>query len=163
MYVCMYVCMYVYVRVAGRNRTLAHIRRFEKMADEVGATENRLLVCLRAITHPFGRKTLEYSLLVPLLPKRTNWNALSYQFKQILSCASLWLGCLRQNRLFTAPPSQWTSQSASPHLWPILVRPLAAAGRASGASAWSGVPLTIWWARQECPSSHALWRNLSAL
>ena len=25
----------VYVRVASRNRTLAHIRRFEKMADEV--------------------------------------------------------------------------------------------------------------------------------
>ena len=25
----------IYVRVASRNRTLAHIRRFEKMADEV--------------------------------------------------------------------------------------------------------------------------------
>ena len=52
---CSYVCIhtyeheaihiraiYIYVRVASRNRTLAHIRRFEKMADEVGATENRL-------------------------------------------------------------------------------------------------------------------------
>ena len=36
------VINYVYVRVASRNRTLAHIRRFEKMADEVGATGNRL-------------------------------------------------------------------------------------------------------------------------
>ena len=27
--------LYIYVRVASRNRTLAHIRRFEKMADEV--------------------------------------------------------------------------------------------------------------------------------
>ena len=34
--------IYIYVRVASRNRTLAHIRCFEKMADEVGATENRL-------------------------------------------------------------------------------------------------------------------------
>ena len=33
---------HIHVRVASRNRTLAHIRRFEKMADEVGATENRL-------------------------------------------------------------------------------------------------------------------------
>ena len=38
----LYIIMYVYVRVASRNRTLAHIRRFEKMADEVDATENRL-------------------------------------------------------------------------------------------------------------------------
>ena len=30
------------VRVASRNRTLAHIRRFEKMADEGGVTKNRL-------------------------------------------------------------------------------------------------------------------------
>ena len=36
------VIYYVYVRVVSRNRTLVHIRRFEKMADEVGATENRL-------------------------------------------------------------------------------------------------------------------------
>ena len=57
-YVCKYMCArwyvlyihictisviyYVYVRVASRNRTLAHIRRFEKMADEVGMTKNRL-------------------------------------------------------------------------------------------------------------------------
>ena len=33
--------------------------------------------------------------------------------------------------------------NASPHLHPILVRSLAAAARASGASAGSGVPLTI--------------------
>ena len=29
------ICIYIYVRVTSRNRTLAHIRRFEKMADEV--------------------------------------------------------------------------------------------------------------------------------
>ena len=43
---------------------------------------------------------------------------------QILSCASPWLWCFRQNRLFAAPPSQGTCQSASPHPRPILVRPL---------------------------------------
>ena len=37
-----YIYIYIYVRVASRNRTLAHIPRFEKMADEVGATKNRL-------------------------------------------------------------------------------------------------------------------------
>ena len=30
---------YIYVRVASRNRTLAHIPRFEKMADEVARTK----------------------------------------------------------------------------------------------------------------------------
>ena len=46
-----------YVRVTSRNRTLAHIRCFEKIADEVDATEMSLLVYLRAIRHPFGWKT----------------------------------------------------------------------------------------------------------
>ena len=68
------------MRVASRNRTLAHIRRFEKMADEVA----------------------------------------------------------RPKIVFTGLP-----EGASPNLRPILVRPLAAAARASGASAGSGVPLTI--------------------
>ena len=31
--------IYIYVRVASRNRTLAHIPRFEKMADEVRRTK----------------------------------------------------------------------------------------------------------------------------
>ena len=37
-----YILENINVRVASRNRTLAHIRRFEKMADEAGATKNRL-------------------------------------------------------------------------------------------------------------------------
>ena len=70
---------YVYVRVASRNCTLALIRRFKKKADEVFHDQkSSLLVYLRAIRHPFGQKTLEYSLLVPLPSKWTNRNALSY-------------------------------------------------------------------------------------
>ena len=48
-----------------------------------------LLVYLRAIRHPFGRKTMEYSLLVPLPTKRMNRNALSYRFWRVLVCRSL--------------------------------------------------------------------------
>ena len=42
LYNVIYIYIDIYVRVASRNRTLAHIGRFEKMADEVGVTENRL-------------------------------------------------------------------------------------------------------------------------
>ena len=48
--VAMYIYIYiiyiatctVYVRVASRNCILTHIPRFEKMADELGATEHSL-------------------------------------------------------------------------------------------------------------------------
>ena len=51
--------------------------------------KSSLFLYLRAIGNPFWRQTWEYSLLVPLLPKRTNQNALSYRFWRVFVCVSL--------------------------------------------------------------------------
>ncbi len=119
-----------------------------------------LLVYLRAIRHPFGRKTMEYSLLVPLPTKRMNRNALSYRFWRVLVCGSLTRMSSTESSTCSSPepmdlsgcffkPSPNTSSSSSSSSG---VRSLRRERRSS-----------IWWARLERPSRHALWRNLSAL
>ena len=57
------------MRVTSRNRTLAHIRCLKKMADEVGVTKIVFTDLSEGYPTSFWAESLEYLLLVSLLPK----------------------------------------------------------------------------------------------
>ena len=107
------------MRVASRNCTLAHIPRFEKMADNVARTKIVFTGLPEGYQTSFWPATHEIFIISSIADKKDESKC---PLLPVLagSRVALWLGCLRQNCLFATPPNRWTSQDASPHPRPML-------------------------------------------
>ena len=68
------------MRVTSRNHTLAHIRCFKKMADEVGVTKIVFTDLPDGYQTFFWAENFGIFIISFIAAKKTNQNALSYQF-----------------------------------------------------------------------------------
>ena len=133
----------VNVRVASRNRTLAHIPRFEKMADEVGATEMVFTGLPEGYQRSFWAGNFRIFIISSIAVKKDEPRCpLLSILAGSLVCITLTMMSSTESSLCSSPePMDLSGCFSTPR--PILVSPLAAAARTSGASGGSGVTLTI--------------------
>ena len=148
------------MRVASRNRTLAHIPRFEKMADNVARTKIVFSGLPEGYQTSFSQATHGIFIISSIADKKDESKCPLFRFWRVLVCDSLTRMSSTESSTCSSPepmdlsgcffkPSPNTSSSSSSSSG---VRSLRRERRSS-----------IWWARLERPSRHALWRNLSVL